>query len=202
MGKDDVGPITELGVLVGRFAGEEARQEVMAGSETVGDGSAAEVAAWLRGAMDRLDVRVDEATRMQVMENLGFNCAEVNRSHIRRMVAKRNKFATLDEFLAAEERKPMRGTRLVREGDVVYQYYDPLSSFKVRCFCSLWRGLAPDENASLTWCHCSRGFVMKLWEAYLGRPAEVDLVESCISGAGECKFAIHPPTDRLETGLE
>ncbi len=191
MGRDDVSPIRELGVLVGRFAGEEVRETIMAGSEGIADASAEEVATWLRGAMDRLDALVDDATRMQVMENLGFNCAEVNRSHISRMVAKRNKFATLDGFLAAEERKPMRGTRLVREGDVVYQYYDPHSSFKVRCFCSLWRGLAPDENASLTWCHCSRGFVMKLWEAYLGRPAQVELVESCISGAEECKFAIH-----------
>jgi hypothetical protein len=190
MGTDDVGLITELGVLLGRLAGEEVRQEVMAGSEGVADASAEEVAAWLRGVMDRLDALVDEDTRMQVMENLGFNCAEVNRSHISRMVAKRNKFAALDEFLAAEERKPMRGTRLVREGDVVYQVYDPRSSFKVRCFCSLWRGLADDEDASLTWCHCSRGFVMKLWEAYLRQPARVELVESCISGAEACKFAI------------
>jgi hypothetical protein len=180
-------------MLVGRFAGEEVRREVMAGSEGVGDASAEEVAAWLRRTMDRLDTLVDEDTRMQVMENLGFNCAEVNRSHISRMLAKREKFATLDEFLAAEEQKPMRGTRLEREGAVVYQYYDPQSSFKVRCFCSLWRGLAPDGNASLTWCHCSRGFVMKLWEAYLGRPAQVELVESCIAGAEECKFAIHLP---------
>jgi hypothetical protein len=191
MGKDDVGPIKELGVLVGRFAGEEARETIMAGSEGIADASAAEVATWLKGAMDRLDTQVDEATRMQVMENLGFNCAEVNRSHISRMVAKRNKFATLEEFLAAEEQKPTRGTRLLREGDVVYQYYDPRSSYKVRCFCSLWRGLAPDENASPTWCHCSRGFVTKLWEAYLGRPVKVELVECCISGAEECKFAVH-----------
>ena len=193
MGKDDVGPITELGVLVGRFAGEETRETIMAGSEGIADASAEEVAAWLRGAMDRMDALVDEATRMQIMENLGFNCAEVNSSHISRMVAKREKFATLEDFLEAEERKPTRGTRLLREGDVVYQHYDPRSSYKVRCFCSLWRGLAPDENASLTWCHCSRGFVTKLWEAYLGRPAHVELVESCITGAEACKFAIHLP---------
>ena len=191
MGKDDVGPITELGVLVARFAGEETRETIMAGSEGIADASAEEVAAWLKGAMDRLDALVDEATRMQIMENLGFNCAEVNRSHISRMVAKREKFATLEDFLEAEERKPTRGTRLLREGDVVYQYYDPRSSYKVRCFCGLWRGLAPDENASPTWCHCSRGFVMKLWEGYLGRPAKVELVECCIAGAEECKFAVH-----------
>jgi hypothetical protein len=35
---------------------------------------------------------------------------------------------------------------------------------------------------------------MKLWEAYLGRPAKVELVESCISGASECRFAIHLPS--------
>ena len=35
---------------------------------------------------------------------------------------------------------------------------------------------------------------MKLCEAYLGHPAEVTVVESCISGAERCKFAIRVRT--------
>ena len=110
---------------------------------------------------------------------------------IEQALAKRRQFQTLDEFLVAEVQAPSKGTRLEREGDVVYQYYDPRSGFQVRCFCSLWRGLGDDEEASLTWCQCSKGFVMKLWEAYVGSPVKVDLVESCIAGAEECKFAVH-----------
>jgi hypothetical protein len=191
MGKDDVGPITEFERLVGQFAGEEARQKIMAGSEGIAAASAEEVAAWLRAVVDRLDALLDDSTRTAIMESMGFSCAEMNRSHIDRALARRRKFDTLEAFLEAEERKPARGTRLVREGDVVYQYFDPRSSFRVRCFCSLWRGLADDENASLTWCQCSKGFVTKLWEAYLGRPAKVELLASCIAGAQDCKFAVH-----------
>jgi hypothetical protein len=193
MGKDDVGPIGELGMLVGRFAGETTRQSIMEGSDQIASASAEEVATWLRGAMERLDAQVDEHTRTLIMENMGFNCAEMNRSHIDRMVSRRDKFDTLDEFLESEEKVPVRGTRLTRDGQVVYQHYNPRSSFNTRCYCSLWRGLGDDENAPLTWCQCSKGFVMKLWETLLGEPVEVELVESCIAGAQECKFAIHLP---------
>jgi hypothetical protein len=193
MGKDDVGPVTELGTLVGRFAGEEAQRQIMAGSEGIADATEGEVAAWLKGAVGKLDALLDEGTRTQILENMGFNCAEMNRSHIEQALAKRQRFETLDAFLEAEEKNPSRGTRLVREGDVVYQYFDPRSTFKVRCFCSLWRGLPDDEDASLTWCHCSKAFVTKLWEAYLGELPQVELLASCIAGAPECKFAVRLP---------
>jgi len=188
MTKDDVGPITELGTLIRKFAGEKAEKKIMEGSEQIADASPEEVAEWLKSAIDRLDALTDEKTRIKIMENMGFNCAEVNRSHIEQALEKRGKFKTLDEFLEAEEKNPMKGTRLVRKNNVVYQYYDPLA-LKVKCFCSLWRGLQ-NETVSPTWCQCSKGFVTKLWEAYLGNPAKVELAGSCISGAKECKFVI------------
>jgi hypothetical protein len=191
MTQNDVAPITELGRIVGRFVGEEAKAKIMEGSEGIGDASAEEVATWLRGVMDRLDALVDEETRTQIMENMGLNCAQVNSSHIDTALAKRRQFETLEAFLEAEEKDPSKGSRIVREGDTIYQYYDPRAGFGVRCFCSLWRGLQDDQNASLTWCQCSKAFVAKLWEAYMGRPARVELIESSIAGAKECKFAVH-----------
>jgi hypothetical protein len=191
MTKDDVGPIAELGRTIEDFVDGEVKDQIMAGSEGIARAPGEEVSGWLKGAIDRLDALVDEETRVRIMEQMGFNCAEINRSHVEQSLAKRNKFETLAEFLEAEERQPSPGTRLVREGDVIYQYYQPLQVFGRRCFCSLWRGLGDDENASLTWCQCSKGFVMKLWEAYVGSPVKVELVESCIAGAEECKFAVH-----------
>ncbi|KYK36614.1 MAG: hypothetical protein HXS46_13705 [Theionarchaea archaeon] len=190
MTEDDVGPITELEMVIGHFAGDDVRKGIMKGSEQIGDLSPEEVAEWLKKAVDTMDALVDENTRVTIMENCGFNCAEMNKSHIENALKKRKEFKTLDEFLEAEEKNPVKGTRLVRNGDMVYQYYDP-SSLGMRCFCSLWRGLPDDEPVSLTFCQCSKGFVMKLWEAYVGRPVQVDLLESSISGAKECTFAIH-----------
>jgi predicted hydrocarbon binding protein len=44
---------------------------------------------------------------------------------------------------------------------------------------------------SPTYCLCSRGFVQKYWEGIVGKPLTVELLESCLTGARECKFAIH-----------
>ena len=53
------------------------------------------------------------------------------------------------------------------------------------------RGLPEDKTVSLTYCQCSRGLVEKTWELILGRPVQVEILESAISGATECKFVIH-----------
>ena len=192
MTKKDAAMVEEIGRNLDRFAGETLRKKVMEGSEKIATASDKDVAEWVKSAMDRLDALVDEKTRIQVMENCGYNCATVNKSHIERGKARRKKYKSTDEFLEAEQRKPIRGTRLVREGDVLYQFYTPsLFTRPVRCYCGLLRGLPANENVSPTYCHCSKGFVKKFWESVLERPVEVELIQSAVSGSQECKFAIH-----------
>jgi hypothetical protein len=43
---------------------------------------------------------------------------------------------------------------------------------------------------SRTYCHCSKAFVRTLWEAVMGRPVSIELLESAVSGSGECRFRI------------
>jgi hypothetical protein len=191
--------IRAIGENVERLAGEDVRKRVMEGSEQITDSSSpAEVAMWVKGAMERLDNLVDEQTRSQAMLNCGYRCIAAHKSVTTKMRARRAQYQTLDEFLQAEERNPSRGARLTREGSIVYQFYTPRSMARpVRCYCPLLRGLPNDETVSLTYCQCSRGFVEKVWEKVLGRPVWVELVESCAAGAPECKFAIHlETTDR------
>ena len=195
MAKDDVYPILDLAAYIERFAGVEARERIADGHERMATASAAEVAQWLKRAMERLDAQLDPATVAQIMGQMGRDCAEMNKSHVEQALDKRAQFDTLDAFLKAEERDSGRGTRLEQHGHVVTQVYAPQAGYRCRCYCSLWRGLPADETASLTWCQCSRAFLASVWEGYLGRPADVELVESCISGADECKFRI-----RLQPG--
>jgi len=184
--------IKEIARNLDRFAKDGVRKKVMAGSEKItASASKDKIAKWLKGAMERLDSLVDEKTRNQVMENCGYNCADHNKKVIGRMKARRKKFKSIDEFLEAEQRKPMRGTRLVREGDVLYYFYTPRTFSKsLRCYCGLLKGLPASEKISPTYCHCSKGFVEKFWEGVFGRPVKVELVQSAVSGAQECKFAI------------
>jgi hypothetical protein len=175
------------------FAGKIMAKKVMEGSEQITEKTdARKVAEWVKGAMERLDALVDEKTRVQIMQNCGYSCAVVNRRVIERVKARRKKYKSIDEFLAVEQRKPMKGTRLVREGNVLYQFYTPQAFTRpMRCYCSLLRGLPPNEKTSITYCNCSKGFVEKFWESILERPVKVDLIQSAVSGAKECKFAIH-----------
>jgi hypothetical protein len=194
--------LEEIARQVERLAGPEVRAQVMAGSEVLkGSSRPAEIAHWVQGAMDRLDALVDAETAGRIMLACGQNCARVNKTPLERAQARRRKSVTLDAFLEAEQRHPPAGTRLVREGDVLYHFYAPGDFARpMRCFCSLLRGLPAEENASLTYCQCSRGFVQAYWEGILGRPVEVDLVASCAGGAHECQFVVHlTPADAPQT---
>jgi hypothetical protein len=173
--------------------GKSIAAKVMEGSEQITEKTdKKKIAQWVKGAMERLDALVDEKTRVQAMVNCGYNCARINRRAIDSAVRRREKYASIDDFLAAEQRNPMKGTRLIREGNVLYQFYTPQTFTRpLRCYCGLFRGLPADDTVSLTYCNCSKGFVEKYWEALLQKPVEVDLMQSAISGAKECKFAIH-----------
>ncbi len=187
------GQINEIGQNVENLANYDVRVKVMEGSDKILSSSdQAKVAEWTKAVIARLDILTDEVTRTQIMLNCGYNCILVNQRPLVNAKSRRAKFSDEDAFLEAEVRKPPRGMRFERQGKSLIQYYTPLSfGAGMRCYCSLMRGLPVDQTASLTYCQCSRGFVQKYWEEILNRPVEVDLVESAISGAEECKFVIH-----------
>lgn len=176
-----------------QVAGKSVAAKVMEGSEQITEKTdKKKIAQWVKGAMERLDASVDEKTRVQAMQNCGYNCAKKNHKVIERAMGRRKEYTSTDDFLAAEQQNPMKGTKLAREGNMLYQSYTPQSFTRpMRCYCSLFKGLPTEDTVSLTYCNCSKGFVEKYWEAVLQKPVKVDLLQSAISGAKECKFAIH-----------
>ena len=174
------------------LAGEAVCKKVMEGSEEITEKTdKKKIALWTKGAMERLDSLVDEKTRIQIMNNCGSNCAEINTRVIEKAKARRKKYKTTEDFLKAEQEKPQRGTKLFREGKVLYHFYTPQAfTVPMRCYCSLLRALPKDFTVSPTYCHCAEGFVKKYWESILERPVKVALLQSANSGASECKFAV------------
>ncbi len=178
---------------VEHFAGKTVAAKVMAGSEQItAKTDQRKIAEWIKNAMATLDASVDEQSRVQIMQNCGYNCAKKNSKVIERAVARRKKYASINEFLAAEQQKPMKGTRLAQEGNILYQFYTPQAFTRpMRCYCGLLRGLPNDESVSKTYCNCAKGFVEKYWENVLEKPVKIDLLQSVVAGDKECKFAIH-----------
>ena len=174
------------------FAGEAVSKKVMEGSEEITEKTdKKKVALWTKGAMERFDSLVDEKTRIQIMNNCGSNCAEINKRVIQKAIDRRKKYKTIEDFLKAEQEKPQRGTKIIREGNQLFHIYTPQAfTFPMRCYCGLLRALPKDVTVSPTYCHCSEGFIKKYWESILERPVKVELMHSAISGASGCKFAV------------
>ena len=194
MGKSTEGMIAEFGRQVEDVAGPAVSERVMAGSKGISTHTSAEqTSLWVRDAIDRLDGLVADQTAVKIMETCGANCARVNSGVIERAKKRRSKHASEDAFLAAEMLNPQAGTRLERDGPVLYQTYTPQAFTRpMRCYCALLRGLPENETVSQTYCHCSKAFVKTFWEQALGRPVRVELLESAVSGSNVCKFKITP----------
>ena len=175
-----------------KYAGEKISKKVMEGSEDITEKTGKkEAALWTKTAIDRLDASVDENTRIQIMNACGSNCAEINKRVIQKAVERRSKFKTIEEFLKAEQQKPQKGTKIQRQDNQLFHIYTPQAfTHPMRCYCGLVRDLPKEVTMPKTYCHCAEGFVKKYWEAVLQKPVKVALLESTLSGASECKFAV------------
>jgi hypothetical protein len=193
MTKKTAGQIQEIGEHIEEFAGVEIRKKVMEGSEKVSASSdRKKIALWVKEAIDRLDASTTPEKCSQIMGVCGHNCIAHNIRMTQAIKARRQKYQTEEDFLKAEAKKPIKGTRIELQGNTLIQYYTPHTySTPRRCFCGLMLALPEGVNASPTYCQCSRGFVEKYWESALGRAVRVEVKETAITGADECKFIIH-----------
>jgi hypothetical protein len=184
--------IEELGRNVEAVAGSKARDKVMEGSLALGaQAHGRQTALWVKGAMERLDKVADKKTRLAIMDKCGVNCARVNSGVVRAALSRRKKFPTLDAFLEAEVKKPLKGTKLEKKGSTLVLSYLPRSYTRpMRCYCALANALPEEEEISPTYCHCSKAFVRTWWEAVLGMPVKVNILETALTGSHQCRFQI------------
>jgi hypothetical protein len=184
--------LTPIEKNIEHYAGTEVCKKVMAGNEEITEKTnKKKMALWTKDAMDRLDELVDEKTRIQIMNDCGSNCAEINKRVIQKALERRKKFATFEDFLKSEIQTPQKGTSYEQNGDRLLHIYTPqVFTHPMRCYCGLIRALPSNTTISKTYCHCSEGFIKKYWETITGKPVDVKLLESAVSGASECKFAV------------
>ena len=192
MTKKQLDMIKELRSNVHAVAGGSVADVVMEGDAALDSGTdSAKLAEWVRGAIGRLDKEVPEKQRTAIMEACGRNCAKVNHRVVETFRKRRAKYDSLDDFLDAESRSPMNGTKLWRDGGAMMQAYVPRKfSHPMRCYCALVNKLPEGTTMSPTYCQCSRAFVQQMWEEALGQPVAVVLLRSALSGADECQFCI------------
>ncbi|MGA2532747.1 MAG: hypothetical protein ABSG19_06875 [Candidatus Aminicenantales bacterium] len=139
MGRTILEMIGEFGKNVQAIAGMGVRAKVMSGSDKVTSRTdPAVVACWMKEAVGRLDGLAGKRVRGGIMARCGTACIRANGVFIPRAEARRKKFVTEDDFLAAEVRRPLAGTRLERRGNILFHTYTPRSfNPPRRCYCRL-----------------------------------------------------------------
>lgn len=98
----------------------------------------------------------------------------------------------------------------IREGDkiistkVPYQIKamldakDPRMKRYYVCYCPWIRGAiknGTEHEISQNFCHCSAGFTKLYWDVIFDQPVKVEPIETALTGALHCKFAIQIPKE-------
>lgn len=134
--------------------------------------------AYVLTLMEALERRVDEKTRVELMEECGRACAR--RSGILGLAEKHK--GDVKRFVAAMAERLGEENAFV-EGDTVHWGYP-------RCFCELVAE-GPDRLPD-AYCHCSVGWVLEVFETVAAKPVKVELVQSVKRGAASCRFLVSP----------
>lgn len=171
--------VEKLSENLNSLVGEETRKKIMEGYDLLTKSSSpAKKAQWVKSAMEKLDQLVDKKTRTKIMEN----CACVSNKSIEKAKNTYKQSENLDDFLTKLQKERIAGTKLLREGDIIYAFYD-------KCYCG--RVKATKEKISSTYCHCSKGYLKKIFEAVFQKSLKIDILQTILQGNQECKFAIH-----------
>jgi Family of unknown function (DUF6144) len=139
-----------------------------------------QTANWIRSMMDRLDDAVGVNVAGKVMEACGRQC--IGRSVLEKAGRFQQNSTDLDDLLDQLNQARIGGGNLHRKGDLIHASYD-------RCYCgSVSKTRQP---ISITYCKCSCGWYQLLFETLLGKPVEVELIDSIIHGGAICQFVTH-----------
>ena len=130
---------------------------------------------WIRDFLENLDERFDVKTRVAFLETCGRDCARRGA-----LTMAESCKGDLDKFigLMAGHLGPENA---VRDGRTVRFGY-------AKCYCPMVADIAskiPD-----TWCNCSRGWIMEMFERVTGKPVHVEMLQSVKRGDPTCEFKI------------
>jgi hypothetical protein len=145
------------------------------------------VDGWVRRFFAALDKTVDEASRRKLMVANGRSCFSAYAGPPKKTPGP----DALEKFKAwiAEQGKA-RGYAI--EGNIVsFEFVGSAETGQASpekvCLCPTAEAQKAGE-ISPTFCLCSVGYVQEMHERMLGRPVEVELVDSVLRGGKRCKF--------------
>jgi predicted ArsR family transcriptional regulator len=163
------------------FAKQEKISKLVEGcGRTDSSSSPLRKAEFMKSIIDNLERQFPEDVRVKVLENCGRRC--IGASTIEKAKRIRRNTGDLIELIDDLNKQHIGGGRLRLEDNKVSVEY-------VKCYCGMVS--KAKERFSSTYCNCSRGYLLELFEQIFQKPVKVDLVESIIQGSKSCKFIVH-----------
>jgi len=130
---------------------------------------------WLKSLLNHMDHSLPDTTRIRLMESCGRDCAK----HGPVKMAEKYK-GNPDQFISAL-RSHIGEDNLTRNGDIVSLKYP-------ECYCPMVSKI--NGEISDTWCECSSGWVLEMFETVSGKKVEMRRIRSILSGDDFCEFEI------------
>jgi hypothetical protein len=135
---------------------------------------------YVKRLMDIFNDKLDEKTRVDLVQTMGAACAKGAYGEITSNTSK----WSVDDFLTKLGRR--------KEGSTIYwQYHSNPAGLKVAdgyCLCPVTE--KGPEGLSGLWCECSIGYVRYMFELATGQKVDVELLESLKKGGSGCRFKI------------
>ncbi len=197
-----------------QYAGENVRQQVMAGSDHIQvDSPIQERLSWIREALARLDQNVnDDEVRCNILNGCAHRYPPTRIEKLRAIYQESQDIDALLEVMRLDT--SIGGLSWyghpVREGNIIHNYNDPADPHGYQqaqteidkriaaCFCPIGQAaMKAGFPLSPTFCNCSAGYTRQLWEGIFQQPVRVEIAESVLRGDAECRFVIHIPDNLL-----
>ena len=131
---------------------------------------------WIKNLINSIDAHLDEETKRKLMESCGRSCARGGPVHVARECQ-----GDLDRWVATLARWHGGEEYVQKEGDVVQVICS-------ECLCPVAKDIP--ETLSDTYCSCSLGWMKETFGTVVGKPVDVELIQSIKRGAQRCEFVI------------
>jgi hypothetical protein len=143
--------------------------------------------AWVRRFFEAVDGTLDEASRRRLMVANGKSCFAAYAGPPKKQPGP-DALEKFTAWIAAQGKE--KGYSI--EGKVIsFEFVGSAETGQASpeklCLCPMAEAQKPGQ-ISPTYCLCSVGYVKEMHERILGRPVEVELVDSVLRGGSRCKF--------------
>jgi len=166
-------------------------RRMIKGSETPDWHKAEKAAEWVKWVVGHMDSMLDDDTKKKVLKACGRSC------HIYAFGVASEQKATPEQAAQFLNYMEAQGYEVRREAGTITILYswgrdhqNPMGLIMSDgyCMCPIVESGPP--GLSPTYCHCSAGYVGEMFERWMGRPVEVEILESLKSGGKDCRFKI------------